>query len=428
MPKNIEDMIVPERTRSIRDIPIPEGRKKSDRGLVLPQRREYNTSKTYRKGRWWGIGVALVLIIFAVLSFFNGATLAYVPRSQKVSFDKNVLTAQKSGEGELLYSVVKLSRNKGLEVKASGEEATSTKASGIIIVYNNNASGEVQRLTENTRFETPSGLVYRIPRAIVIPGRKTVSGVTTPGSIETIAYADEPGDKYNIGLSDFTVPGLAGTSRYTTIYGRSKTEMSGGFTGIEKKVSPQELSQGKAGLERALKEELLSEVKSEVPEDFVLLPALSAVTFKDLAQTESLNKDTAMINMRGDLYGVMFKQSDLATRLALAAPEKVALTPLDKIDLIGLESLDFAFVNPAPMDLLAADKISFSVSGNAVVVWRTDEVALTRDLVGKHKRDIPTILNNYPNVTSATVTIRPFWKSSFPADSSRISITALPVQ
>jgi hypothetical protein len=62
------------------------------------------------------------------------------------------------------------------------------------------------------------------------------------------------------------------------------------------------------------------------------------------------------------------------------------------------------------------------------VVWPTDEVALKSDLIGKHKRDIPAILNNYPTVTSATATIWPFWKSSFPTDSTRISIKELPVQ
>ena len=208
MPKNIDDVILPERRRSIRNIPIPEGRRKSDKPSRVsvkkqappldeeeyspapPQRlnipRRQHSSR--RRILLAGLAGALILV-FAVLSIFNGATLAYTPRSSTLSFDNETHAARKTGETGLLYSIVKLSGDKGVEVTTSGEEEVSRKASGTIIVYND-ASTEPQRLIENTRFEAPSGKIYRIAVAIVVPGKKTVGGVSQPGTIEATVLAD----------------------------------------------------------------------------------------------------------------------------------------------------------------------------------------------------------------------------------------------
>ena len=435
---------MPERKRSIRDIPIPESRRKNDKYAASFPPKEYNSpiilrdnsgiprekkkflisSWRNRKNTWMVAGGALLVLVFATLSVFNGATLSYIPKSATLSFDNEVYTAQKTGNGGLPYSVVELFKDKGLEAPASKEEEVRRKASGVIIVYNN-ASTEVQRLIENTRFETPSGLVYRIPNAIVIPGKKTVAGKVQPGVLEVTVYADEVGEKYNIGLTDFTVPGLAGTARFSTIYARSKTEMTGGFVGQEKVVSSQDMAQVRAGLEISLRNELISEIEAQVPEDFVLFPSLSFITFEDLPQTDSLGKGSVMVNVRGRLSGVMFKKSDLSTRLA---QNKITLAPSEAIDIITLDLLDFLFADISQEDLLSSDKISFSVTGQTTAVWRTDEIALRADLIGKHKRDLPSILNNYPTIISATATIKPFWKNSFSDNSAHISIKKLPVK
>src|SRR3989338_4521757 len=158
MPKNIEDIIVPERRRSIRDIPIPESRRKNNeyqpptplplRDNFVAPRAEKKISRMFPKSVWMAIGVALLVLIFAALSFFNGATLAYVPKSAALSFDRDVYMARKTtGEDGLLYSVVKLSGDKGLEVSASGEEEVKRKASGTIIIYNTNTNKQKLRAT-----------------------------------------------------------------------------------------------------------------------------------------------------------------------------------------------------------------------------------------------------------------------------------------
>jgi hypothetical protein len=435
MVKNISDIIPPERRRSIRNIPISEIRKKPGRSKVddmkrpsikerledemlpipPPPRHIYvSRSRRFSRRRVTLAGLAGVLILaFAVLSIFDGATLAYVPKSAPLSFNNDIRKAQKTGEGSLLYSVVKLSGEKGINVEASGEEEVRRKASGTIIVYN--TSAELQRLVENTRFETPAGKIYRIDKPIAVPAK---------GSVEAAVYADQTGPDYNTGLTDFTVPGLKGTSKYSSVYARSKTPMAGGFIGTEKVVNSQTLSKAKKDLQTALNGELLARAEAEVPADFILFSGLSVVSFEDLPQSPSTGKSVT-INIKGHLYGIMFKRSDLSKALGAKAGN---FSAEDKVEVRTLDSLQVSFAGAPPADLLSANEISFKVAGGATLIWQTDELALRSDLAGKDKSEIPNILKNYPAVVSASATVRPFWKSAMPPEPEKISIKELPVK
>ena len=468
MARNIDDMIVPEKRRSIRDIPIPEGRKRVERYSTAPsdhapihqnpphtfeditpppqtpptpisQAREvFNKpfqpiapKKKRSKGLWIAAGVSVVIMIFAILSLFGGATLAYVPKSSPVSFgtastSTETFRAFKSGNAEenLLYSVVKFSKDKSLSVPVTGEAEVSRKASGTIVVYNN-FSSEPQRLIENTRFESPDGLIYRIQDAITIPGRQTVSGAVQPGSIEVMVYADAGGEEYNIGLVDFTVPGLANTPRATSVYARSKTPMTGGFVGMEKSMSEEDRVRARISLETALREELALETREQVPEEFVLFPELSSVTFEELPQTVSEVPDNVNLNLRAHFSGIIFKAVDFATFLSR---DKINLSPNESVMFQDIESLNVSFGDISSPDLLLVEEIDFSVSGQGTAVWLTDETQLMSDILGRSKDEIPDILSNYPTIVSASTTISPFWKMSYPDDAKSVTIKKLPVQ
>ncbi|MBI2086927.1 MAG: hypothetical protein HYT69_02030 [Candidatus Zambryskibacteria bacterium] len=442
MPKNIEDIVVPERRKSIRNIPIPENRRKSvkldgfkkhsgDEGpedrmsppspprFKMPRRRG-----NFRRRLWGATGIALLILIFTALSFFNGATLSYVPRFIALTFDNEIFSAKKTADSGLLYSVVKLSGEKNLSVPASGEKAVERKASGIIVVYND-ASTEPQRLIENTRFESSAGKVYRIANAITIPGKRTVSGISQPGSLEVTVHADEPGEEFNASLTDFTVPGLKGTSRYSTIYARSKTAMTGGFIGVEKSVNATDLESAQEKLQALLSGELLTKAQAEVPSDFILFPALASIVFEDLVQSSSSSENSATVNLKANLYGVMFKRSDLARELS---KNKATISPEERVELKSFDALQISFAGATPVDLLSATEVNFKIAGEGRLVWLTDEAALKSDLVGRPKEDISDVLKNYPTIASASATIRPFWKGVFPEDSGKISIKKLKVE
>ena len=441
MPKNIvEDIIAPQKRKSIRDIPIPDGRKKkfASEDLIRNSKndsvsngfsRSRNSLPTqvgsgkFGKKAWISIGIAAVIVIIAILSFFSGGNFAYVPKSASISFNHDVYTASKTGENALLFSVVKLSGEKSETVSASGEEQVSRKASGIIVVYND-ASTVAQKLVANSRFEAANSKVYRIKDVISIPGKKTVNGVSQPGSVEVAVYADEAGESYNQNLTDFTLPGLKGSDRYKTIYARSKTSMAGGFVGMAKVVNEETLTKAKNELKTALETQLLTEARAQVPEDFVLPSTLSTLDYEDLPQVDA-EGGGAIIGLKANFHGVMFKKIELSKHLA---SKKMELIESDVVEIEPLDSLSLSFFGNLPTDLLSANQVSFEVSGTSDLVWQTDEGALRADLIGKKKKDVESILSNYPSIASANATVRPFWKRSFPDEITDITVKRLPLR
>lgn len=435
MPKNIEDIIVPEK-KSIRDIPIPDSRRKTnivdalssretetppppprvrpimrDNFGSLPSNRRYS-----KKSIWIGAGIALVVLVIAIFSLRTSATLTYIPKSVAMNFTKDVYTAHKSAENQLLFSVIKLSGEKGQAAPASGEVKVSRKAQGTIVVYNQNTQS--QKLVKTTRFQTTDGKIYRIGTDITVPGQKTVDGKSVPGSLEVVVVADQPGEAYNIPLSDFTLPGLKGDPKFSTVYARSKTPMAGGFIGTEKAVSPADAAKAKESLEVALRAELLNQANAQVPADYILFPNLVSIVYEDLPQTNQTNSG-ATINERGNFYGVMFKKKDLISFLA----QKKAVADVGvPVDISDLASLDLSFIGQPQGDLLNAEQISFQVTGGVVTTFIVDEEALKQDLSGIKRNEEEAILKKYPGIVSANAVLRPFWNNSFPTDASKIKI------
>ncbi len=131
MPRNIDDVILPERRRSIRNIPVPT-RRKTDKTTTndvvrrapsrIAELKETESAipptpssmreplprkhRSYAKRIWAATLAGILILAFGLMSFFSGATLAYTPKSAVLNFNNDVYSAAKSGEGELLYSVV----------------------------------------------------------------------------------------------------------------------------------------------------------------------------------------------------------------------------------------------------------------------------------------------------------------------------------
>ncbi len=432
MPRNVEDIVPPKRT--IRDIPLPDNRQRGsirepvdvtppppptlppiERPLAKShQGYTYDAPAPSRKKVFVWIGLVLVIIIagLAAFSLFGGAMLNYTPRTANLTFDKSTYTAVKSAEstsGKLLYSVVQIPGDKSAQAPATGQTQVSVKAQGTIIVYNTGAAP--QQLVATTRFATTDGKIYRIPTGITVPSK---------GNIETTVIADKAGADYNIGLSDFSLPGLKGTPQFSSVYARSKTNIAGGFIGTQGKVSSADMVQAKTLLDAALKTDLVTKAQAQVPADYVLFPNLSQISYDPLL-TGSSTDTTAVVSEHANFVGVIFKKSDLSFYLA---SQKLDTPPFSSVEITDWSGLNVGVSSSTKLDLLNGTSITFQISGAAPLLWVTDEKALASDLAGKSKSDLPTILKNYPSVESATAMIRPFWKSNFPSDAGKIKIQA----
>ncbi len=436
--KNLLQDVVPPPRRSIRNVPVPSYRKKEP-GTKIPLEIKEDVKmppprspkkplqsivlgeepqKPQKKSRFFLWLILLILIIgglFVYTTFLASAKVVITPRQQKVTFDE-MLRAGDLDTG-ISYEVVTLSKSEGKTVLATENEAVEDRASGIIIVYNNfNAS--TQRLVKNTRFETPEGLIFRIKDSVNVPGQTKKDGQTVPGSAEVEVYADTPGEKYNTGLTDFTIPGFKGDPRYQAFYGRSKTPMTGGFVGVKKKISA-DVRKGALGeIETGLRDMLATEVKTQIPENFVFFEEVLFYEFEEVSQTEVKN-DSVKINLKGTVRAAIFDRDALEEFLA---DQTTPALNNEKVEVIGLENLTVITKNKDKIDIKTHPIFEVGIAGQAVVAALFPEDVIQNELVGGSKKSLQSVLSKYTSIQEAEAVLRPFWKRSFPTDVKKIKI------
>lgn len=447
--KNIVQDVVPGR-RSIRNIELPNRRKSSVANRIpKPERNdpeeeftrpvsikreiikedeeienasdaysyeyEDNTPKSSKKLLYISATIAILVIAFGISALFKKAVITITPQSKVMSLDATFKAQKDSTGGTLGFQVVSVTKELQKDVEASGEENVSIKSKGVITIFNNTTQS--QKLVATTRFETPEGLIYRIPNAVTVPARTIKDGKTIPGSIDSTVEADAPGDKYNIGLKDFKIPGFKGDPKFEQIYGRSKSEMTGGFQGARKVVSEDVLSDANVQLENDLKTSLSSEIKSQIPNNFVLYDSGVSYEFSATIQGET-TESKASIKKKGTAYAFIFDKTALTREIVKnLIPESIE----DNIRISNLNALDFSFSG----SIAEAEKngvLDFKLAGQPEFVWVFDENSLLSDVSGLGKIDAKQAISKYPSIKEAYIKTYPFWNPSIPQDVDKIQI------
>ena len=420
MKKDFNDIVPPDH-RSIRKVSVErDARRKTLTHRV--EKRETPEPPRFRRGtsRWglWVVAlVSLFILVFGFSFVFSGAKVVVTPKQRTVHIDAEFKSVKTPGVNEIGYEIMTIEREESQDVSPTGKEFVEEKSSGTIVIYNNfNTSS--QRLIKNTRFETPEGLIYRINESIVVPGKHTENGATVPGSIEAVVYADEAGEKFNIKLTDFTIPGFKGDPRFESFYARSKTEMTGGFVGDRQVISATEESAARDVLQEKLKSQLSKEAFSQIPEGFEMYENGIFIEFSSLPNTD--HGSQVSVREKGTLYGVLFGKDAFARFIA---KNTVAGFDDEPVEILDQEGLVFGILNKESVKPWETDSFSFRLSGNTHIVWTFDSNQLKTDLAGKAKGALQTVLTGYPSIDEAQIVLRPFWRQTFPENTSDIKVT-----
>lgn len=447
MPKNIVQDVIPRGTRrSIRDIPqsrdsqifrqinavkpeentIPESARENERKereKNFWNGKEHHSSRNTPRIVLWSIVVVSIIVLVVIIgNIFSEAILNITPKSQNVAINLNLIAKSKVSVGDLSYTLFTLSKDKEEVVPADGEKPVESRSSGRIVIYNN-YSTSAQRLVKNTRFETPDGLIYKIADSVTVPGRHAVSGKMVPGSIEVLVYAETVGDEYNIGLTDFTIPGFkSNAERFENFYGRSKTPMTGGKIGREKTVSEEKMLQARARLEGVLTQELLAEATSQVPKTAVFYDTAYRIRFEPVLSGAPVTGNNVALRERAHLTAFFINREELERVVARNSLEDSGDAA---VNVPNLSDLKFEMKNGSRYNATSIGPIEFNLKGEASIVWKFDETALKTDLAAKNKNKLLEIISKHPAIVKADVTIRPFWKSDFPK-LSKIKILVAP--
>ncbi|HWU24379.1 MAG TPA: hypothetical protein VN086_01330 [Candidatus Paceibacterota bacterium] len=427
MAKTITDIIPPSRRRQLENAgelppqepeplyqasnpPTPPAppRPLSDRGP------EYSPGGP-RKTRSFPWGIALIALVIVIgsgvaLYAFAAAQVSITPTSNTTTVSGNFSATYNSGD--LPYAIVTVDKTVSSNVPAESTETVNDPAQGTITIYNTQATS--QTLIKNTRFQTSAGLVFRIQDSVTIPG----GSVSSPGSVKATVYADTGGDQYNIGPTTFTVPGLSGSAAFTQVTAKSTEAFTGGFAGTRPSVSQATRDAQNEKSKAALNTALTSAITSQLPAGYVVLPGATFTSYTPVNDT--VGKDNSVnVNLKGTAVAVAFPNAALAKTIAYQTVGSYSGQKVSLSDWSGLT------LTPSSQGTPTAEQgtFAFSLAGKTTIVWDVDPQKVAGAVAGKDRKTAYSIIQSFPEVHGAVLTVRPFWASSFPQDPADIKVS-----
>lgn len=405
--RSIQDIIPPARSRPIRAQPAPAP---APRPLPLKPR------PTRIPGLGLiGITLSVIILIgaaFGIVSFvFHKAEITITPHAFSVTVAESF---DASADGEFLsFSTISFEHTATRLVASTGSEKVEDRASGTITILNASTK-EPQRLITNTRFESESGLIFRIKSPVTVPGYTVSGGTVTPGSATATVYADEPGERYNLPAGSFTIPGLLGSPQFEKITARSSAPFSGGFVGeravVEKNVRDAAVAELTAEADRAARTGLSARIAEN--EDSLLIADSITVEFLDIP--DRAEGEGALVAVKALAQAPVFSESQVA-KLIAAEGGVVFDEPL-------------TINNPADLSFSVTDaeenaSKKLTISGSAELVAFIDTDSFIQKILGLNEREVGAILATYPGIRDLSLSVYPFWRQTLPMTPARFSVT-----
>jgi len=333
--------------------------------------------------------------------------VVFNPEVKAVDFEKNIVPGQ----------IFKITKTISKEFSTTQEEDIKRKANGVITIYNAYSS-ESQTLVETTRFKSPDGKIFHIIKTITVPGAKIENGNIIPSSIEANVIADEAGEDYNIGPSRFDIPGFEGTDKYKGFYGESKKNMTEGLIKKGLVVGKDDVANAEAELKDQLIKAAKEELKTQLGEDLKLIEESLVADVVESVPSPSLGEpaDKFTLNLKALAQVFAYKESDLNDLIE----EKIALKISDKrLTLPKTQKVDFQYEK---VDF-SSSEASFNLIVEEDISWKIDEDRLKEILAGKNEIEAQEAIKLFSEITSARVSLWPFWLKNIPRDFRKIRIT-----
>ncbi|MGB4076347.1 MAG: hypothetical protein WBK28_01415 [Minisyncoccia bacterium] len=355
-------------------------------------------------------GILVLIVALAAIFLSSGSKIELTPVVNAVQVSGD-FTATPSA-GDLPFEVVAFTQVGAKEVKAEGTEDANDAAQGSITIYN--TQEKTQELIKNTRFETPGGLIFRIHESLTIPA----GSESAPGQQTATIYADVGGEKYNIGPSTFTLPGLKGSALYELVYAKSETSMVGGFTGQRPSVGKATRDAQIPSIEEALKGDLTASVVKKIPEGYAIVPGAIFYSFSPMPESAGSSADTVKVQVQGTATAFVFPIDALGKAIAYRTIGSYAG---QKVMLASTEHLTFATTDGL-VPAKETDSLAFTLSGKADVVWVIEAEKIAGALAGKTRDAARTLLAGFPEIEKASLVLKPFWDTTLPEDPSQIKV------
>ena len=362
------------------------------------------------------------LAITALITFFvfQKADITIALKTQEADYNFEFVTDESISEIDATYNKIPAEKIEVVSKKTetyptTGKKHVTEKAKGEITVYNEYSSNP-QKIVAKTRFLSKDGHLFRVAKSIIIPGFSKVEGKDVPGEVTATVYADAPGEKYNIGASSFTLPGLQGHPKYSGVYARSTQAMSGGIDKDVLYFSESDYITAKDKLVKIAEEKSDQDFLSKISDQVILLE-----NTKERSDTEV--KTNIKIGAAAD----DFQMTILVKTSALS---------INKNNLDNLISAKINSELGKNMELVEGSRnyeigeIVKNEDGSVTIPIHITQGLITKinidkikeEIAGKSELELNNYFNNIREIESVNVEFWPKWVKSVPASWDKINI------
>ena len=378
-----------------------------------------------------------ILIPIFVIAFLGGvwsyfalpnAKITVWPKinniEQKVNLVVNTAVKETNFSEKILAGqLIEAKKEISQEFQSSGKQTVENKARGVIRIYNNYSTSS-QVLVATTRFISDSGRLFRLKERVVVPAATIGKGKLVASYIDAEVIADKAGEDYNIGPSVFSIPGFAGTPKFTGFYGKSFTSMTGGFIGEKPQITKEDMDNASKSLTEQVLKEVKQNLVNQIPPGFVLADGASSEKILNVDNSAKVgdNLSSFTVKINAVSQGIIFKKSDIENLVrdylnayiqkepALAAGNKKIQEGSLKINYY-VDRLDLAkgklFLNPVIKAMVFSDL--------NLDLFKTD-------LRGMGQKEISDFFNNQPEIDRVEVKLWPFWVRKIPNNVEKIKM------
>lgn len=349
-----------------------------------------------------------IILVVAVSSMTMGkAVITIKTKPQTITFDAPVSITARSTGGDSINGAVRLVAVNGSKSMSpeNGPEQPSYAGGSVVL---SNDSKDNQPLVATTRLLSNNTMLFRLRKSVMVPAQ---------GSIVAEVIADKPGKEYEIGPTEFRIPGLSETKQ-KLIYAKSTAAMTGG-TSRKAVLTDADIERATA----ALTAELLAEGKKQLEGE---ISASSSDKFTGIftSNVKEIKNDTKLgavtnqftISMKLDVTGVFYSINDLNAHIMQAIQSNTAYSG-SIVSPVGQAEIT---VNRFDEKNQAAEvRVK---QGWAVKAKNYDNLIDKRQLGGLTADDASRALKGLEWIDSARVSFTPGWIKKIPKNIDKIKI------
>jgi len=383
------------------------------------KKEEVNKSEIMSKKKLWLIllGIPLLLVVLGFI-FIPKAEITIGVSSEKLPMDTQFKVDREALKVDPQTKIIPgkfftEDKEESKEFDATGKRDVGDKAIGNVTLYNEYDSDPF-KLVQGTALHTLDGKVFKLKNDITIPGATLKSGNKVAGTIASAVEAEGPGEAYNIGPSNFSIPKLDTDQ----VYARSSGSMSGGFTKQLTVVSKEDFDKAKDSFTKEVTENFQKNVADENKEYRVLKEAVKVEATEAIAEPQiSQEAQKFKLKLKVSYKAVMFKDGDLKSLLSKLLEKEV---PVGKeVYTSEIDSSKIALISEFDKEFSEAD---FKFGAVVDLIPKLDMLKIRQSLIFKNTKEVDAKLKEYDSVKEIKFNFWPFAMSKLPLLPSHINV------